>query len=314
MIMLKRATIFLLCIALSGCAAVEQTVQKTVETFVDPFTDFSKWESGKTNPDESVSAPVAQNSNASAAPKNPSPSSDAIRPAAPEKIIPGQDPPAIFRPIVNLTIYQYVVPAGTLSADDEFWKRVDESAINVKTHDILDRNGIRVGLAPFVDWPKLSRRLVQLDPKSKPEIFTSAGTTNIEVPMKLSVPRQIIYHFTPDGRLPVRSYDDSANILRLEFKPAPRKAGDLQVELCPMVRSLRKSILSTGEEVGFYTPETFFDLSLLADVPLDSMLIIAPSRSAKESMSLGKAFFTGETDTGQTETIVILTPQIMKTE
>jgi hypothetical protein len=312
--MRKRASTIFLCFALAGCGAVEKSVEKAVATFVDPFTDFSKWETGDSSVDGATTRPTDKTPANASNPSRPSPRGEAIRPAAPEKIIQGQDPPQIVRPIVSLTIYRYVVPAGTLSADEEFWKRVDESAINVKTHDILDRNGMRVGLAPFVDWPKLSQRLIKLDPQSKPAIYTAAGTHNIEIPMKNEVRYQIIYHFTPDGRLPVRSYDDSSNILRLEFKPAPRKAGDVRIELCPMVRSLRKTILSTGEEIAFVSPEAFFDLSLLADVPLDSMLVIAPSSSAKESMSLGKAFFMGESETGQTETIVLLTPQALKPE
>src|SRR6266699_824657 len=69
--------------------------------------------------------------------------------AKPEKpvtrrIISPSDPPVMFRPTVNLSIYHLRVPLGAVSGSDEFWKRVDEHAVDISTYDVLYKNGIRV--------------------------------------------------------------------------------------------------------------------------------------------------------------------------
>src|ERR1041384_915951 len=61
------------------------------------------------------------------------------------------DPPVLFKPTVNLSIYHLRVPLGTVSASEDFWKRVDEHALDVSTYDVLYKNGIRVGLASMAD-------------------------------------------------------------------------------------------------------------------------------------------------------------------
>jgi len=61
------------------------------------------------------------------------------------------DPPVMFKPTVNLSIYHLRVPLGTVSGSEEFWKRVDEHAVDVSTYDVLFKNGIRVGRAPLAD-------------------------------------------------------------------------------------------------------------------------------------------------------------------
>src|SRR4051812_12548697 len=61
------------------------------------------------------------------------------------RVVSPSDPPVMFRPTVNLSIYHLRVPLGTVSGSDEFWKRVDEHAVDITTYDVLYKNGIRVG-------------------------------------------------------------------------------------------------------------------------------------------------------------------------
>jgi len=44
------------------------------------------------------------------------------------------------------------VPYGTVSRNEQFWKRVDEQCVDVGTYDLLFKNGVRVGQAPISEW------------------------------------------------------------------------------------------------------------------------------------------------------------------
>src|SRR5687767_5663780 len=52
-------------------------------------------------------------------------------------------PPAV----AALDVYQLTVPLGAVSRSQEFWKRVNETSVDVATCDLLQKNGFRVGVA-----------------------------------------------------------------------------------------------------------------------------------------------------------------------
>src|SRR3954471_13157686 len=205
------------------------------------------------------------------------------------------DPPVLFKPTVNLSIYHLRVPMGTVSASEEFWKRVDEHALDVSTYDVLYKNGIRVGLASMSDLDAFMKILDKNPVASLPTIFASSGTKLIELPMKTGAIDQVLYDFDLKNTMSIRSFEECDNIFCVEFSPAPRKAGDVRISFCPMVRTLRKRLVATGDidtrEVEYKSPEKYFQLNLRADIPLDSFLILGPSPESKSPMSLGHAFF-----------------------
>src|SRR4051812_45992675 len=49
----------------------------------------------------------------------------------------------------KLDVYVLSLPLGTVSRNEEFWKRVNEQALDVATYDLLFKNGVRVGEAPL---------------------------------------------------------------------------------------------------------------------------------------------------------------------
>src|SRR5260370_20520778 len=68
---------------------------------------------------------------------------------------PPPDPNAARRApqiIILLDVYDLTVPAGAVSRNDDFWKRVDEDALDIASHDLLLRNGVRIGLGHDRDW------------------------------------------------------------------------------------------------------------------------------------------------------------------
>lgn len=237
------------------------------------------------------------------------------RPVA-RRVISPSDPPVMFRPTVNLSIYHFRVPIGAVSGSDEFWKRVDEHAVDVTTYDVLYKNGIRVGRASMAELESFLKMLDRNPMQTLPTVFAASGAKTIELPMKKGALDQVLYDFDLKNTLTVRSYEECDNIFCVEFSPAPRKAGDVRFSLCPMVRTLRKRLVPTSEldttEVEFKSPEKFFQLNLRTDIPLDGFLILGASPEAKNTMSLGHAFLMLGGATEQQEDVLLVIPQAMK--
>lgn len=236
------------------------------------------------------------------------------RPAGPQlqRIVQPVDPAVIFRPTVNLSILQLSVPAGLVSRNDAFWKRLQEDAIEVSAYDVLQKNGLRVGLADFAELETIIKALGSTPIDSRPLTYIASGVKVVELPMKQGLPYQLIYDFDLRNVMTLRSYDDAENLFVLKFQPIPRRPGEVRIDLCPMVRSLRKRPMPVGNEIReieFRAAEKLFDLRLSANLPLEKFLLIGPSPEARAPMSLGHAFLITEGPTEERETVLLILPQ-----
>lgn len=229
---------------------------------------------------------------------------------------PGDPMPLLARPVVNLTVYHLVVPAGTVSRNEEFWKHVDERAIDMLTYDVLYKNGLRVGRASLAEIDYFMGILERQPIQSQPTLYAAAGAKYVEVVLKKEVPQQTIYDFDLRNVMSIRSYELSDNILCLDFQPTPRKAASLRVSMVPMVRTLRKRLRPVGDletqEMEYISPEKRFDLSLQTDIPSDGFLLVAPSPEAFSPMSLGHSFMIHDGGAEQLEDVLLLIPQAMR--
>src|SRR3954452_7706182 len=63
-----------------------------------------------------------------------------------------RDPAPAPRIVFKLEVYQLKVPVGSVSRNDALWKRINEQCIDVGTYDLLFKNGIRAGTAPWEEW------------------------------------------------------------------------------------------------------------------------------------------------------------------
>jgi hypothetical protein len=214
--------------------------------------------------------------------------------------------------LIQLNVYRIMVPAGTISRSDEFWKHIDEHAVDVATYDQLYKNGVRVGVAPASEWDYLKDILEQNPAKTQPGAFSGREAKAIDLDMKLRVPYQDLFYFDTSGDLVGRSFERCDDLLRVSFQPAPRKPGTVRLGLCPVIRSLRERIVAVGDvntrPLQFVHPEQLFELNLSTDVPLDSFLVVAPSPEAKWPTSLGNNFFVTNGAAEQIESIMIFRP------
>ena len=225
--------------------------------------------------------------------------------------VPKDAPPPVTY-VFQVDVYQLAVPFGTISANEPFWKRIDEQCVDVATHDLLDSNGIRVGCAPLDELKELRKYLAEVTPAQRLTV-TASDVRNVEIPMKKDLPEQVLFRFDETKRPIGYSFDRCENVMAIAFQPTPRKPGHLRLTLCPVVRSQKKvlSVSPTNEfrEFAFVNPERLYDLNLTADIPRESFLIVTASSYATEANSVGRAFLTLDGPAHRMEQILLILPR-----
>jgi hypothetical protein len=214
---------------------------------------------------------------------------------------------------LRVELYQLQVPEGTISANEKFWKHVDEHALDPATYDLLYRNGVRVGQAPLAEWEYFKQVMEQYPAVTQATSLVAGDSRPIELPMRKDIAVQDICYFDALNRLAGRSYFGCENILALTFQQAPRRVNTMRVAVCPLVRSTQKRLehtpLNNEVEVTFANPERIYDLNLRADVAVDSFLVVAPSTEASWRPSIGNNFFITNGTAERMENVLLIVPK-----
>jgi hypothetical protein len=229
----------------------------------------------------------------------------------------GRRPDAPMR--MRLDVYVLTVPYGTVSRNEEFWRRVNEQAVDVATYDLLFKNGVRVGEAPIAEYERFRQAIEEQPGSHRVANLVAAEAKDVDLEIRKEVPSQLIWYFNGMNELIGWSHDRSENYVALSYQPAPRKRGTIRIVLCPVVKEHRKRlewIAGNKElEVGFTQPKRYYDVNLRADVAVDSFLIVAPSSEATWPNSIGNRFFVQDGAAEQMENVLLLVPrQVAVTE
>ena len=214
--------------------------------------------------------------------------------------------------IVQVNAYKITLPVGAVSSSPEFWKRVNEKAVDVATYELLYKNGVRVGIGSSSDWDYLKSVLEQNPALTQRSTATGSDVKDLDTELKLKVPYQDLFYYDASGELVGRTHERCDNLLRMAFQSAPRKPDTVRLTLCPVIRSLRERIVPVGDvntrSYPFIHPEQLYDLNLIVDIPFDGFLVVAPSPEAKWPTSLGSNFLVDEGSAEQKETLLVFRP------
>lgn len=218
--------------------------------------------------------------------------------------------------LIQLISYKITVPAGAISRSDDFWKRIDEHAVDVATYELLFKNGIRVGVAPSSEWEFLKGILEQNPAITQPSAFTGREGKDLDIELKKNILFQNLFYWDGRGDLVGRTYERAENFIRIAFEPAPRKHGQVRLTICPVFRSMREVVVPVGSvnttSYQFKKPEQIYDMNLVADVPLDNFLVMAPSVEGQWNTSMGSVFLGNEGPAAKTETILVFRPIVFR--
>jgi hypothetical protein len=218
--------------------------------------------------------------------------------------------------LIQVVGFKITVPAGACSRSDEFWRHVDEKAVDPGTYETLYKNGVRCGIASTGEWDYFKAILEQNPAITQPSAYTGREAKLIEMELKMKVDYQNIFAFDRSGDLVGQTYERCDNLMRVSFQPAPRKPGTVRLGMVPVVKALREIWVPAGAVAGnnfqLVRPEKLYEMNLIADVPMDSFLVVAPSPEGRWPSSLGNAFLVNDGETEQTETVLIFRPIVFR--
>ncbi len=217
---------------------------------------------------------------------------------------------------LQIDVYQLHVPIGTVSRNEQFWKRIDEQCVDVATCDLLYKNGVRVGAASRGEWDYFKSIMEQHPAITQVSSVVGYDGKPVELPMRKDVTDQRIFYFDSSNQLLGRSFDVSENFIAMTFLPAPRKANTVRIALCPVVRAQRKKLeysVANEErpEITYTYPERLYDLNLRADISEDQFFVVAPSGESTWPTSLGNNFFIADAAAEKMEVVLLLVPKMV---
>jgi hypothetical protein len=229
-----------------------------------------------------------------------------------------QDPPPVLPVLIHLDIYQFDVPFGAISANEAFWKRIDEQSIGAgpATTEILFKNGLRSGIALKSDWPFFRNFLEQLPDRTRKTTITKARVDAMDLNLNKSISDENLFFFDAQNRLQGRSYQDSTITLTLSFQQAPRDPNCIRMAICPVVTTQRHRLNFTALNQEYESPfeeiNRLYDLNLIADVPGDDFLIVSPSRDAIRATSVGGLFLVNNDRVEKLEQVLVIVPTLLR--
>jgi hypothetical protein len=221
--------------------------------------------------------------------------------------LPAPPPPAPIPPVIDLAFFQFVVPQGTVSHNDQFWQNV-LPAVDDDTAALLDRNGLRVGEASVQDWKGFAKILNKAGALTTGGHFLSIKPADQEVVMTPEIDDQTLFYFDRHG-LAGDFYDHSQNIFSFTYGPAPQQSGVVRLDLTPLIRSVRKHYefteLNHEQDIEIVNSQHLFDLGLSVDIPQGRFLLIAPSAQSARTTSIGHQFMTQDAHAGRREKLLM---------
>jgi hypothetical protein len=224
-------------------------------------------------------------------------------------IVMSHDATLVEPEVYRVQIFVISVPVGTISANEDFWKRIDEQCVDPSTSDLLYKNGFRVGEAPKTELDHFARYMEGVPPISRFNM-TGVEMKDMQIEMKKNLPEEVIFHFDKNNNAVGRTFDGSDNLMNISVEAAPRKPGQLRLTLCPMVRSTRSRLAWTtqGNEltIKFEKPENFYDVNFAVDMSPDSFLVVSPSADASRPTSLGNAFLIKDDTAERREQVMLV--------
>lgn len=219
------------------------------------------------------------------------------------------DPPIV----VQLDVYLLTVPFRAISNNDDFWKRVDENKPDIGIADLLQKNGMRVGIGSNDDWSYFKHLIDQYNAVVQRGTASPAESGSLDLPMKKSIDYENVFYFNDHNELYGRTYERCENLLQVLFYAAKRHPGDSVIKVCPVIRGLRKRLEispfnNDEREIVFVNPEQLIDLRLEVTVTANHFLIVAPSRISKWKSSLGNSFLISPGHAELVENVLLFVP------
>ena len=222
--------------------------------------------------------------------------------------------------VIAMDVYHLTVPANAISRNEEFWKRVDEDRIDIGIHDLLLKNGIRIGVGRDADWSYFKGLLGRYPSARSARGRTEAGKEGyVELEMKTGVAEQVIFGLDDHDQDWGRRFEKCDDLLGISFVASTHNPGEATVKVCPIVRGIRRyyrvSVFNEETQFELTQPEHLYDMRIEARLPLNDFLIVAPSEAAaRNADSMGHTFLMTEGQAEPIEHCLVIVPRAYRTD
>ena len=234
--------------------------------------------------------------------------------AAPADDAVAQDATQARQQYFQIVFYELRVPQGEISGNADFWKPFDESFLagGLWQHDVLNKNGLRIGRAPLVELKYLRDKLAGAEETTQSLI--GAESKDYEMEVRKDVAKETIFYADKNGALAGKDFEQVDNLFAFTFRRAPRHEDRVRVSLAPMIRDQKSKIEVVDRakmRVRMTQPETLYDLGISTELGIDECLVIAPTKSALDNDSLvGRIFLMEDRPAERVEKILVIVPKV----
>ena len=210
----------------------------------------------------------------------------------------------------SVELWETLMPRGSVSADEAFWKRVDE-ATTPEAQQLL-KNGIRVGELPMAELGAF-RKMTE-DRGGRRLTYNGVTGRQVEISIGKNVVDQTVFYHNRDDALIGRTWDRCENLFYFSFETTPRNPDRVRIAFTPAVRSNEKRLTYAAQpgkadrEVKTVVEQSNYDVSVGADLRLDRLMVIAPSPAAASAQTIGGTFLIDNTPAQQRERVILVIP------
>ena len=215
----------------------------------------------------------------------------------------------------QIELYQIAVSQGTISGNAAFWKPFDETFLGIWQHDLLAKNGLRVGRAPLTEMKYLTDQLA--DAEQSKQSMIGMRAKDEEIGVRSNVEQQTLFYFDKDGESAGHDFEKCDDLFAISFRQTPREPDHVRLSIAPMIRAHKQLLEVTNPltmAVRWFQPQTLYDLGITLDLGVDQCLVIAPDQNAISNQTLvGRQFMMEERPAERVEKVLVIIPRVTGT-
>lgn len=233
-------------------------------------------------------------------------------PVAPEAAEVSLDATRARQQYFQILFYELRVQQGDISRNADFWKPFDETFLGLWKHDVLNKNGLRVGRAPLVELKYLREQMAGAD--ETPQSIIGSESKDYEMEVRKDVAKQTIFYADKNGVYEGKDYEQCDNVFAVTFRRAPRHEDRVRITVAPMIRDQKSKMEVVNRQtmqVRQFQPETLYDLGITTELGVDECLVISPNAAALDNATLvGRIFLMENRPAERVEKILVIVPKV----
>ncbi len=199
----------------------------------------------------------------------------------------------------------------------KIWNHVDESQSDPGTTALLARNGLRIGTASADAWPALRTLFETNHARSLHTRHAVQGVGPLSLRLGELGAGEPLFEYQRDGRLVGQTFDGGTKFLHIDYMLDPADPACTIVKVTLELRKFSttrhwRNVDGVLREVPDYEGKLFSQLSAEVSLGQGESLVIGPSETATMGSLVASRFLTFEENNVTYETVICLTPQVVR--